>query len=327
MLLRLLVGIAAALCALALVACGGESGAESGAVATQAPDGIAPVVVVSTTILADIVDRIGCGQVEVESLLAPGQDPHSGELSARQAADLRDAGLIVAIGLGLEESFTDVLLDAEDTGTSVLFLGPRLDPIPVSALEEHGHADDLELDEHEGPLDPHVWADPRRMIEAVRLIAPALGQVTGFDHSDCADKYVAELEQLDADVAAELESVPSASRMLVSNHSALGYFAERYGFTVLDTIIPGGTTLAEPSSADIVALVETVDETGVVAIFADVSASTELARLVASEASRAIEVVPLFSGSLGERGSGAESYVAMMRTNAQRIADALSDAS
>jgi zinc/manganese transport system substrate-binding protein len=112
----------------------------------------------------------------------------------------------------------------------------------------------------------------------------------------------------------------------VTNHDALGYFADRYSFEILDTVIPGGATLAEPSSADIVRLVETVEASGVPAIFSDEAAPDDLARLVASETATDLQVVPLFSGSLGEEGSGAESYVAMMRTNAERIAGALGPA-
>lgn len=302
-----------------LVACGGEETDES---ASQSANEI--TVVATTTILGDIVRRGTCEDIRVETLLSAGQDPHSADLSARQVADIRNAALVVANGLDLEEGFSDVLLEARDSGTPVLFLGEQLDPIPFSASHAGEHDEGHASDEVH---DPHVWMDPRRVIEAVRLIGAELASETTADGVACSASYLAELEALDRDVAALLDDVPDGSRRLVTNHDALGYLAERYDFEVLDTVIPGGTTLAEPSSADIVRLIETVETSGVPAIFADESAPDDLVQLVASETSTGVEVVPLFSGSLGGDGSGAESYVAMMRTNALRIAEALGPAS
>ncbi|HEX2369526.1 MAG TPA: metal ABC transporter substrate-binding protein, partial [Acidimicrobiia bacterium] len=113
-------------------------------------------------------------------------------------------------------------------------------------------------------------------------------------------------------------------RVLVTNHDSLGYFADRFGFTVVATVIPGGSTLAEPSSREIAELVDTIDTTGVSAIFADATNSTALAETVAAEAGRDVEVVEMFTDTLGEPGSGADSYLGMILTNAGLVADALS---
>ena len=161
------------------------------------------------------------------------------------------------------------------------------------------------------------------MIKAVGLIEAELSAVTGVDYMECAQAYIAELELLDAELQATLESIPNKERQLVTNHSSLGYFAERYGFTVLETVIPGGTTLAEPSSADVVDLIEMINEEGIPTIFVDVAVSSEVAQLVATEASGTVGIVPLFSGSLGKPGSEADSYVTLMRTNVARIVGSL----
>ena len=88
-------------------------------------------------------------------------------------------------------------------------------------------------------------------------------------------------------------------------------------------MIPGGSTLAEPSSGDLSDLVDTIDEFGVPAIFADTSSSAELADVLAEETGEDIAVVELFSESLGEPGSGGETYLELIRTNADRILEAL----
>ena len=111
-------------------------------------------------------------------------------------------------------------------------------------------------------------------------------------------------------------------RILVTDHDALGYFAAAYGYNVAGTVVPGGSTLAEPSSAELAALAATVQETGVPAIFANTANPQALVDALAAEVGD-VEVVDLYVGSLGPAGSGADTYQPMMTTNAQRISDAL----
>ncbi len=112
--------------------------------------------------------------------------------------------------------------------------------------------------------------------------------------------------------------------MLVTNHHSLGYFAQSYGFEVIGVVIPGGSTLAEPSSAELSALVEKVQQSGVRAIFGETTESETIADALASEVGTSVEVVELYTGSLGEPGSGADTLSGMLLTNATRITDALS---
>jgi zinc/manganese transport system substrate-binding protein len=92
---------------------------------------------------------------------------------------------------------------------------------------------------------------------------------------------------------------------------------------VIATVIPGGDTLAEPSGRHFAQLIETLDEAGVSAIFADATSPSTLADTVAAETGREILVVEIFTDSLGEPGSGADTYLGMIRTNAARVAEAL----
>ena len=103
----------------------------------------------------------------------------------------------------------------------------------------------------------------------------------------------------------------------------LGYFADRYGFEIVGTVVPGGSTLSDPSSSELAALVAEVEAAGITAIFAETTEPTALAEAVAAEAGEAIAVVDLYTGSLGEKGSGAETLVDMLLTNARRIAEVL----
>jgi zinc/manganese transport system substrate-binding protein len=163
------------------------------------------------------------------------------------------------------------------------------------------------------------------MADAAEALGDELAALDGIDAEAvraATDDYVAELGRLDAEVNSIVATIPDDRRTLVTNHEVFGYFAARWGFEVVGTVIPAGTTQADPSSAEVEALAEVVEEAGVPAIFAETSSPTTLADALA-ETVGDVEVVELFSESLGEEGSGGETYVDMMRTNAERIAEAL----
>lgn len=268
----------------------------------------AVLVVVTTTVLGDVAANVVGDSAVVEVLIPLGVDPHDFQASARQVARMAEADLVVANGLGLEEGLGDVLASLGGDGHPVLLVGELLGP--------------LRLIEGRGP-DPHIWLDPLRMVAVTGLIAGALEQVAPEGRWRVnADRYTAELEAADAEIQAILAAVPEGRRMLVTNHDSLGYFAERYDFEVIGVVVPGGSTLAQPSSADLAALVRVIEQSGVPAIFAETTEPASLAESIAAEVEDDVAVVELFIGSLGGPGSGAETYIEMLLTDANRIAEA-----
>ncbi len=304
------------------VAGGDPSSGESAADATEADgSGEAALVVVTMNVLADIVDTAIGDVVEVVDVMPRGVDPHSFELSASAAEQLNDADLIVVNGLNMEEGILPIVEAAAADGIEVLEIAPLVDPIPYR---------DIGLDDDVTMLDPHVFNDVRRMVAVPGLVVQRLTEVVAFDATILAelDQRVEvareQLEQLDRDVEQILEVVPPDRRNLVTNHHVFGYFAERYDFTVIGAVIPGGATLASPSAADLADLVEAIERAGVPTLFADASSPTQLVDALAGEASIDVEVVSLWTESLSPEGEGAETYEQMMRDNARRIADGLS---
>ncbi|MFG3442124.1 zinc ABC transporter substrate-binding protein AztC [Nonomuraea sp. NPDC047897] len=275
----------------------------------------APRVVVTTNILGDVTHTIIGDQAEVTVLMKPDSDPHSFGVSAREAALIEDADLIVYNGLGLEEGVLRHVAAAEQAGVPALAVGEGVDPIRFAA------------DETAGQLDPHFWTDPRRMAKAVDLIAEqVVTHVDGIDAAavrTAAASYRAQLEQLDSWVEQQVATIPPDSRRLVTNHHVFGYFAQRYGFQVIGAVIPSGTTLASPSASDLESLRDAIKSAHVKAIFADSSQPERLARVLASEAGVDVEVVPLFSESLSRRSPGAATYLDMIRSNTKAMADGL----
>ncbi|MCB0972650.1 MAG: zinc ABC transporter substrate-binding protein, partial [Acidimicrobiales bacterium] len=137
-----------------------------------------------------------------------------------------------------------------------------------------------------------------------------------------ADDYIAELEALDAEVDTTLDPIAEGDRVLVTNHEVFGYFADRYDFEVVGTVIPTGSTADGASAGELADLAEVIEAEGVPAIFADTSSSDELADTLADEVGD-IEVVELYSESLGDEDSDGATYLQMVQTNADRIAAAL----
>lgn len=283
-----------------------------------------PTVVVTTSILGDVVENVVGDAAEVEVLMPAGVDPHEFDLSAAQVAEMQEADVIVANGLGFEAGMADAVDAAEGAGVPVYEVAPALDPLPLA----HGADDE---DRGGSGLDPHVFTDPRRMAQGVENLAAALGdEVAALDSGAVrarADAYAADVRATDTTIAEELAAVPDRRRVLVTNHEVFSYFADRYDFEVAGTVIPSGTTLAEPSSQELSHLADTIREYDVPAIFADASSPTELADALADESGLDVQVVPLFSESLGEPGSGAETYLDMVQANADAITDALTGGS
>ena len=300
---------------LTVAGCAGETGAD--------PEG--PRIIATTAVWGDVVVEIVGDGAEVDVLIPAGADVHDYEPTPQQIASLHTADLVIANGLGLEESLSDVLGSAVSDGANVLELAPQLDPLPFAG---HGDGEDADHDGEEGEdgnADPHVWFDPDRVIDATEMIGDGLAEVDdSVDWMARAAAYSQRLLAADREIQAILDAVPLERRKLVTNHDALGYFANRYGFEVIAVVIPGGSTLGDPSSAEMAALVEAIEHEGIRTIFAETHLPTRLAEAVASEVGDDVSVVELYTGSLGEPGSEADTLIGMLVTNARRIAQALS---
>ena len=322
----------------------------------------APKVLVTTGIWADVVANVACGGIaDVETIVPVGGDPHGFEPSLQDRERMENADLVVANGLGLELQLVDTLAAVEDSGTPVFEIAERIESIPFSSdHDDHAGKDDEDHDDHDadedhddhdadedhddhdadedhddhasddgghghGSVDPHVWFDPVRVSGVLNELARHLTDDAGIDGdavTACLGEYQAELAALDQELEDLLEQLPASKRKLVTNHDALSYFADRYGFEIIGTVLPSPTAISETNPAQLEELARTIEHEGVNAIFAETVHSSDDAEALASRVGD-VEVVTLYTGSLGPPGSGAEDYVGFMRTNARLIVDAL----
>ncbi|OAN29537.1 ABC transporter substrate-binding protein [Plantibacter sp. H53] len=271
-----------------------------------------PLVVVTTNILGDVVGELVGDQAEVMTLMPPDADPHSFEISARQAARITGAQLLVSNGLGLEEGLTQHLETAADEEVPIVEAGSLVDVLETES----------------GATDPHFWTDPTQMTSVVDGVTEALlEEIPTLDAAELqanAATYTAGLEALDAEMAEAFAAIPAEQRKLVTNHHVFGYLSARYDFQVIGAVIPSGTTLAAPSASDLDELSTAIEEAGVRTIFADSSQPDRLVQVLADEADVDVAVVPLFTESLTAESGDAPTYLTMMRANTERIATGLS---
>lgn len=317
--------------ALGLSACGSTS---DSAAPTETPsEASALSVVATTTVLGSVTaDIVECAGGTVQTIMPAGADPHDFAPSSAQVAEIVKADVVVTNGLTYEQGLIGALDSARSEGTTVIEVGDFINPIEFGAGghadgeekkdDDHGHEED---DHGHGDLDPHFWFDMNRMADAAELIGSELALKGGAKYSECADTVATEIRAAESEFRAIIDTIPADRRILITDHEALGYLAEEYDFEIAGTVIPGGSTLGEPSSADLKELVEIINAEGISVIFTNSSEPTVLADAVAAEANSDVDVVVLYVESLGAPGSGADTYVTMMLTNAQLLADALRD--
>lgn len=290
-------------------------------------------VVATTNAVGDVVARVGGEAIDLMVLLPVGADPHGFVATPRQLAAIVDADLVFLSGFGFEEGLRG-LLEQVAADVPVVSISEGVVGIPLTeGAEEPAHEGEeseaggpglVERDHAEGGVDPHVWFDPTIVMQWSRNAAAALGELVPADQQDYqgrADAYVEELQDLDARIKEALATIPSARRVIVTDHFVFGYFAQRYGFEVVGAVIPAYSSSASASPQDLAALLEAIEQHGVKAVFVGLSANPVAAEALARDAG--IQVVRLYTESLGEPDGTASSYIAMMEYNVSAIVEAL----
>lgn len=317
--------------ALALSSCASPAASDEGS--------SGPSIVATTTQVGDFTRELFGDDVEVTQLLAPAQSAHSFDPSAAQLLALSEADALVVNGAGLESwlddavsasGFDGVLIDAS-TGIELFGTDEHdhaTDAADEHTSDEHGgeHADEAFAHEgHDhGAGNPHIWTDPALAVHMVETIAAGLADVPGIDAAAVEaneQAYVAKLDALDAWIRENVDTVPPAERLLVTNHDAFTYFIDAYGLTFVGSVIPSFDDNAEPSAAEIDALVEKIRATGVQAVFSEASISPKAAATIAREAGVTVYSGDdaLYGDSLGVAGSAGETYLGSQVHNATRI--------
>ena len=296
--------IALALALTVVVACGASTGSSS-----PGSNPNALKVVATTTVFADIVRAIGGSRVSVSSIIPPGVGPEDYEPKPDDAKLLTDAKLIVSNGVGLDDFLDRLITSGTGGNTPRLVLG---EGIPVLTVD--------------GEANPHFWLDPT-LVKQYYL--PAIA--TKLSDLDPAGKatydanvatYRAALDALDAELKAQVETIPAANRKLVTFHDAFPYFARHFGFELVGVLL--ANVGQEPTASELAALVTKVKAAGVKAVFSEAQFSPKLSETLAEEAGITTVVTTLYNDALGP--APADTYLGLMRWNVDQIVKALEPA-
>ena len=258
-----------------------------------------PSVVVTYSILGAVVSEVVGDAADVKVLMPNGIDPHEWEPSAKDIELLNQADLIVSNGLDLEGNVMEAIEVVEKDGVAVFH---ATDYIEVIEFGAGGHDDDEEAvhDDEHGSGDPHFWTSPVEMAAVVEALGVALADI-GIDTGDRAAMTKEELLNIDQEIRGLVESIPVESRILVTGHESLGYFAHEYEFEVVGAVIPSLSSEAEASAGDLAALKQTIADEGVSVIFTEMGTSPDVVEALADEAQ--VSVVELSTHFLPEDGT------------------------
>jgi manganese/iron transport system substrate-binding protein len=271
-------------------------------------------VVATTSLVGDVVSQVGGDKIQLEVLLPLGTDPHSFSPTPRDASIIADAAIVFANGVGLEE-FLKPLMDNIGGASKVVEVSQG---IVYRSLVEQGSRSNLPID------DPHTWMDPNNIIIWVNNIVSALSNVDPTNlayYVENGQNYQAKLKDLDTWIRSEVSIIPEQNRKLVTDHLIFGYYADRYGFKQVGAIIPGFSSLAEPSAQDIAQIEDAIHSMGVKAIFINVGVNVNLAQRIANDTGT--NVVLLYMESLSDKGVGADNYLEFMHYDVNKIINAL----
>jgi len=285
------------------------------ACAPATPTSRALRVLATESFLADIAQNVAGNRLKVDALLPIGVDPHSFEPTPSDVRRVADSTVLIVNGAGVEE-FLKRLLDNAGGNRQIIEASKGLTSRKPSAGEP------VDAD---NPIDPHFWLDPNNVVKYVENIRDGLSQADpdgAASYAVNASAYIAKLKELDPWIVEQVKVLPVERRLLVTNHESLGYFADRYGFKIIGSIIPSISTDSSPSAQQLAKLIDQIKKTHAPAIFLETSANPQLANQISQETGVKV-VIGLYTHSISDASGPAPTYIDMMKYNVKVIVDAL----
>jgi zinc/manganese transport system substrate-binding protein len=262
-------------------------------------------VVASFSILGDLVSNVGGDRVEVTSLVGRNSDVHIYSPAPSDARKVADAKLVIVNGLGLE-GWLSRLLQSSGSKAQIVVATKGITPLKLGS-----------------EADPHAWqsvANAKVYVTNIRDALVAADPSGAEIYRENADRYLAELDRLDTEVRAAVDTIPPGRRKLISTHDAFGYLAAAYGIEFIAPL--GVSTESEPSGGDIARIIKQIKAERIPAVFPENISDERLIRRIASETGANIGGT-LYSDSLTNENGAAPTYIAMVRHNIKALTSAL----
>jgi ABC-type Zn uptake system ZnuABC Zn-binding protein ZnuA len=286
-------------------------------------------VVATTTIVGDVVGQVGGERINLTTLMPVGVDPHSFEPTPQEVGTITAADVVFVNGFALEETVLDVIENSGVAPERIIPVSVGIETVTFGdehthdeeehAHDEEEHAHDEEEHAHSG-IDPHTWMSPVNVMvwtDNIAATLAALDPASADTYAANAASYTAELEELDAWIAAQIAQISEDNRELVTDHTAFGYYANEYGLEQIGAVVPAYSTLAETSARELAELQDAIAEFDVPAIFVGTTVNPDLAEQVAADTG--IQLLPIYTGSLSEPDGPVPSYIDLMRYNTEQF--------
>lgn len=267
-----------------------------------------PLIVATTSILADGIKNLVGDNAEVVALMPAGVDPHLYKASVRDLDLLTNADLVVYHGLYLEGKMTEIFEKLTLTQSIIdVSQGVSQDQLIRSGPEAHS-------------VDPHIWFDINLWSKALMHASKELVKWKPEWKSNIelnSSTYFKKLETLEQETRTKVNELKSKNQVLVTAHDAFAYFGKAYGLEVYS--LQGLSTLSEPGLRDLTELIQIIQEHQVKAIFAEQTISPKALKAVANGAAEKNQNVqlagPLYTDSLDAPDTPAGTYLGMFATN------------
>lgn len=273
-------------------------------------------VVATTGMVADLARHIGGDRVAVIGLMGPGVDPHYYKASQGDLARMTNADIVFFNGLFLEGKMEDIFAKMARSKKVVAISSGINEEVLRRPPEFLGH------------FDPHIWFDVSLWSQTIEAVVASLSELdpNGAEvYRENGERYRATLDGLHQWVIEQIDQIPQDQRVLITAHDAFGYFGLAYGVKVIG--LQGISTVAEYGVNDVTRMVDQIVEGQVKAIFVESSVPARSIEAVRQGClDRGFDVViggTLYSDAMGGVGSGADSYVGMVKSNVNTIVGAL----
>ena len=272
-----------------------------------------PLVVASYSVLCDLVEQIAADSVNLNCLIAYDQDPHTYEGTPSDRRAIEQADAVLYAGMNFEPS---IIRMVQATSNSSL-------KVPV---HEQSVQNLIEYNSENEPVpDPHIWHDVENGMRMVDLLNDSLSELLPENkeiYDERAGALLADLAELDAWIAAQIQTIPEPQRQLVTTHDAMSYYSRAYGLTVAGTLL-GLSPEEEPTASRVRDLVKNIRTIGVPTLFAELTTNDRVLQAVANEAGVEISEDVLIADGIGRQGSPEGSYQGMLQYNTCVIVNGL----
>jgi len=265
-------------------------------------------IVASASIMQDMAQNIAGDLQTIKNIVPIGGDPHLHTPTPRDAKMVADADLIIINGLTFE-GWMNELIDNSGTKAKVVTITKGITPRTSQIYKNSS--------------DPHCWMDASNGLIYIKNILDALIELDPKNkeqYTSNYNKYKKELIELDEYIEANIRRIPMSQRVLITSHDAFAYYGQRYSIQV--EALMGISTEAEAQTSDMIRVNKTIRERKISAIFVESTINPKLINQIAQDNDIKIGG-ELFADSIGDKESGADTYIKMLRQNTDIIVQAL----